>query len=219
MVYHRIRDVWVENGPPRGLTPERKVREGQVPELLPNWHPVFVHFTVALYATSAALFFLGRAFAARPWSAACLNVAYWNLWLGAGLTVATVAAGFYAYFTVDHDVGAGLTVATVAAGFYAYYTVDHDAASHAAMADHRNWALATAAVWWVLALWAARDYAPNRAVRGPFLGALVLSVGLLTVTGWKGGDLVYRHGLGVLSAPQIAAEEADSSGRASDHGH
>jgi uncharacterized membrane protein len=165
-------------------------------EPLPNWHPVFVHFTVALYATSAALFFVARIFARRSWSAACLNVAYWNLWLGAGLTVATVAAGFYAY-----------------------YTVDHDAASHAAMADHRNWALATAAVWWVLALWAARDYAPNRAVRGPFLGALVLSVGLLTVTGWKGGDLVYRHGLGVLSAPQIAAEEADSSGRASDHGH
>lgn len=36
------------------------------------------------------------------------------------------------------------TIGTVLAGWYAYNTVPHTALSHAAMTDHRNWALSTA---------------------------------------------------------------------------
>ena len=157
--------------------------------ILPNWHPIFVHFTVALYLSSSLLFVAGLAFPGRRWTAACLTTAHWNLWLGAVLTIITVAAGIYAFNTVRHD-----------------------EASHLAMTDHRNWALATAAVWWALALWAVWKARRNPEVRTGFVAAVVLGVGLLGVTGWKGGELVYRYGLGVQSLPDTSADEGTPHG-------
>lgn len=162
-------------------------------EILPNWHPIFVHFTVALFATAALLFLAAAAFAGRGWAGAARTAARWNLWLGAALTVGTVAAGIYAFNTVAHD----------------------DAA-HAAMTDHRNWALATASLWWVLALWAAWQARVGRRSGGPFLVVAVVALGLLAVTAFKGGELVYRHGLGVLSLPEAGAAD-DHRDAAGDH--
>ena len=102
-------------------------------EILPNWHPLFVHFTVALYTASFLFFVLGRVFFSQARAGECLTAAFWTLWLGAIISVLTVAAGFYAFNTVRHD-----------------------ALSHAAMSDHRNWALATAGTWWLIALWSLR---------------------------------------------------------------
>ena len=109
-------------------------------EILPNWHPVFVHFTVALPFTAAVLLWIGWALRESPLGVTCLTIGHWLLWLGGGVTVATVAAGIYAFLTVAHS----------------------DAA-HAPMLDHRNWALATAALWWALALWAAWLHAEMKA--------------------------------------------------------
>lgn len=97
------------------------------------------------------------------------GAAYWNLWLGAALTVATVLAGFYAYNTVNHD-----------------------DPSHAAMTDHRNWALVTAVIFWILAIWSVRAKWNSAGPRAGFLVTLILATGLLGVAGWKGGELVYR---------------------------
>ena len=49
-------------------------------EIIPNWHPIFVHFTVALLTMS--VFFYGLSFVApgnrfyEQW----VSVARWNLW-------------------------------------------------------------------------------------------------------------------------------------------
>lgn len=162
-------------------------------EILPNWHPAFVHFTVALLSISTLLFVAVRLGRDRGWAGHAKTAAYWNLWLGAALTVLTVLAGVYAYNTVQHDTP-----------------------SHAAMTDHRNWALATAIIFWGLALWAARTKRAGGDIGTGFLAILVVATGLLGVTGWKGGEVVYRYGLGVMSLPEVSA---DSSGADTGDGH
>lgn len=159
-------------------------------EVIPNWHPVFVHFTVALLviATIAQLLshFLPNGELARQLAI----VARWNLWLGVGFTLLTVAAGWYAYITVSHD-----------------------ALSHIAMTRHRNWAMATFALFLGVAGW---EYYLSRRGKDKgwlFTGLLAITAGLLLSTAWHGGELVYRYGLGVMSMPK--PEEA---GHTHDHG-
>ncbi|MDX5332904.1 MAG: DUF2231 domain-containing protein [Gammaproteobacteria bacterium] len=162
-------------------------------DIIPNWHPMFVHFTVALFVT-AWLFFVASTLV-RPryhglggqWR----DVARWVLWLGALFTVATLLAGWDAYNTVDHDTP-----------------------SHEAMTEHRDWALVTASVFILLTLWSVWRAIARREEGLLFLAALTLAVGLLAATGWRGAELVYRHGLGVMSLPQAGNHDHDSH----DHG-
>lgn len=152
-------------------------------EIIPNWHPLLVHFTVALYAVSALLFAAGYFTAASEWRKTLTGAAYINLWLGAGVTVFTVAAGIYAYNTVGHD-----------------------APSHLAMTDHRNWALVTAAVFWIIAIWSVFIYRSGKSASLPFVIIMLFGASLLGLTGFKGGEIVYRYGLGVMSLPKVAGE-------------
>lgn len=147
--------------------------------IIPNWHPLFVHFTVALLLIATLLFVVGKLTpATASWRGTCLTVARWNLLLGILITIGTVLAGWYAFNTVDHD------------NF-----------SHLPMLSHRLWALSTAGSFVVLGLWsfATRRKEPQLL----FVLCLVAASGALAVTGFKGGELVYRHGLGVMSMPQM----------------
>lgn len=166
-----------------------------MPEIIPNWHPIFVHFTVALLITATGLFLLGTLASGKQWSATALKVAHINLWLGAVITIITVIAGLDAYNTVDHDTP-----------------------SHIAMTDHRNWALPTAAAFAVLALWSAAIYRRSVKVGLPFLIILLIAAGALSTTAWKGGELVYRHGLGVMSLPNTSGSGEGHSGHAHPNG-
>ena len=160
-------------------------------EFIPSIHPIFVHFTVALLATSMGFFLLALIFSERIWSEKILTVAQWNLWLGVGITVVTIGTGLYEY-----------------------YTVTHDEPSHVAMTNHRNWGFATAGVFFFLALWSIRTYLKKRKLLRSFVTALVLANVTLMVTGWKGGELVFRYGLGVMSLPKAAE---GSPGNSHDH--
>lgn len=121
-------------------------------EIIPNWHPIFVHFTIGLLSISALLYLAGSILR----SMTLLTVARWNLWMGASITAATVLAGLYAYSTVIHD-----------------------APSHIAMTNHRNWALLTSSVFIVLALWAFFKQRGARTVHPLFVVAMLLGAGLL----------------------------------------
>jgi len=151
-------------------------------EIIPNWHPIFVHFTVALISTAIGFFLLAKLLGNRPFHKQCLILAHWNLWIGTAFALITVATGILAYNSVTHDTP-----------------------SHAAMTEHRNWAFATFAVLLLTTLWSGWSFYAKKLIKLPFLLMAVLLLGLLFSTAWHGGELVYRYGLGVMSLP--AAED------------
>ncbi len=164
-------------------------------EIIPNWHPVLVHFTVALFSMAALLYLTGFLFKNHKMGPNFIMIGRWNLWLGALFTLGTVAAGFYAYNTVAHD-----------------------SPSHAAMTDHKNWALVTAAVFWALALWALWKQRGAKTVSALFVIVMLAASGLVAIAGYKGGEVVYRYGIGIMSLPQSAGGHDDHGDGGAEHG-
>jgi len=158
--------------------------------IIPNWHPLLVHFTVGLVVTSSLFLVLSKV--KGTWSTVFETVGKWTLWVGAGITVLTLLAGFDAYNTVAHD----------------------DIA-HKVMKVHRTWALVTAAAILLLALWTYKAKTINSLV----VAASLLVSGLVGYTGYLGAELVYRHGLGVMRLPDSSGEgHAHAGGESHDHG-
>ena len=156
-------------------------------EIIPNWHPIFVHFTVALFSTSVGFYTLAYLL---PRFGLFSNltkdfevVARWCLW-SVGLIV----------------------IATVLAGLHAFNTVRHDAPSHLAMTDHRNWAISTACSMVLVALWSLWRTHKRKTITITFILALFIVQGLLLSTAWRGAELVFRYGLGVMSLPKSEGE-------------
>ncbi len=150
----------------------------------PNIHPVLVHFAYALTVTGAISMLIVSFAPAGGWRDTLKVAADWMLGLGAAAIILTIAAGFQAY-----------------------YSVNHDGPSHAAMTVHRNWAVPTGAVILVLAIWrwTKRDDRPSIL----FSLFLLLAAISLSVTAWRGGNLVYGHGLGVSRMPMVTGEGHD----------
>lgn len=153
-------------------------------EIIPNWHPMLVHFTVALFSVSALLYLAGFVLK-KP---NLLLVARWNLWIGALATIATVWAGFDAYNSIAHD-----------------------GPLHAAMTDHKNWALGTASIFGLIALWSAFKHRRSTTVSPIFVIIILAAAGMLGITGYKGGEVVYRHGGGVMRMPVISGDGGHGS--------
>lgn len=155
-------------------------------EIIPSWHPIFVHFTVGLLSMSV-LVYLGSIFLkSKQTKKNAETVALWMLWIGAGFALVTVATGFYAFATVAHD-----------------------DLSHLAMKDHRNWALGAASLFVVLAGWSFLSVRKGKKLPAVFPVLLVAGGLLLGVVGYKGAELVYRHGLGVMSLPKTTGDGHD----------
>ncbi|WP_017932083.1 DUF2231 domain-containing protein [Robiginitomaculum antarcticum] len=150
----------------------------------PNIHPMLVHFAFALSLSAIFIYILGRFF---PRGSRRDN---------------TQAAGDWML-----ALGAIAIVATIAAGFYAYYTVAHDSPSHEAMTTHRNWAVPSGTAIIILAIWrySKRASAPS----GIFLGLLAAAALSLSVTAWWGGNIVFKYGLGVQSMPAVTGDGHD----------
>lgn len=162
-----------------------------MPEIIPNWHPLLVHFTIGLLLTGTVFYVLALLLPSGRLSLEAVLAARWSLTAGILITFATVLAGWYAYGSVAHD-----------------------EAGHAAMTNHRNWALTTAALFLVIVLW---DLLRARAGRkgGLAVGVALLAASvMLGVTGYKGGEVVYRHGIGVMSLP-----DAGDHHHGEEHGH
>ncbi len=150
-------------------------------EIIPNWHPVFVHFTIALLSLAVIFYLIKAILPAKNEYQANLNIlAKSNLMIGTGFAIMTAIAGWFAYNSVTHDTP-----------------------SHLAMTEHRNWALLTLGIFIVLALWSLLQKHKANPI---FLLALLVAGGLLATTGWLGGEAVYRYGLGVKSIPNSSGE-------------
>lgn len=156
-------------------------------EIIPNWHPIFVHFTVALITTSVGFYWLAYITYhldrfPKTLTSEFVIVARWCLWIGAIVTVFTALAGFYAY-----------------------YTVAHDEIAHQALYEHRNWALVTAAGILFVAGWSLWRYIKPKP-KPPLIFPLTLLVvqAALLSTAWHGSEVVFRYGVGVMSLPHAA---------------
>lgn len=160
-----------------------------MPEILPNLHPLMVHFPIALIAVSAVFHIAAIATRGKSCVTHCAILAHTTLWLGALAALPTVLFGWLAFNSVNHD-----------------------EAGHVAMLAHRTWALATLAVLVVLAGWDAWRSKVDAVPAWWFAGAVIGAWGMVATTAWHGGELVYRHGLGVLSLP--AAESGQGDGHA-----
>ena len=159
-------------------------------EIIPNFHPVVVHFPIVLTMVAFALALLSNLLKshrlASYWSAAS-HLALWASALSA--------------------------LRAVIFGWLAYNSVNHDDAGHVAMGIHRVWAISTAGLLLALALWDIKKHLLTSIFPLYFvvlLGAASASVG---ATAWLGGEVVFRHGIGVLSLP-----EPEEEGVAHDHG-
>lgn len=146
-----------------------------MPEIIPNLHPLVVHFPIALIIVSAFATLGAKLAGDRPIANELAILGRWTLWAGALASLVAAAAGWQAFNSVDHD-----------------------DAGHAAMIVHRNWALITTGFIVILALWSFWRKRSSQKESWVFVIALLVSVGLVAATGWLGGELVYRHGLGVI---------------------
>lgn len=179
--------------------------------IIPNLHPAAVHFPIAL--TLIALLFSLGARMLRKHSAAPLLAAagHFTLWFAALSAVVAAILGWLAF-------NSGL---------------NHDDAGHAAMLLHRKWAIPTALGLVALAGWDAWKARINQVMSFPALTALIVLSGAIATTAWLGGEIVYRHGIGVLSLPSTegaghshehnganAAEHSDEMAMPNEHaGH
>jgi uncharacterized membrane protein len=160
-------------------------------EVIPNFHPLFVHFPIALISVSAFFHLAARLLSNQPrYASPCAVLAHATLWLGALAALPTALLGWQASNMVDHD-----------------------EAGHTAMLLHRTWALVTLLALSVLA---GLDVWRNKVDATPawsFTAAVILAWALVASTAWHGAELVYRHGLGVIAvtAPSESVEH--------EHGH
>ncbi len=133
-------------------------------------HPVVVHFPIALLTLGLA----AEAASLAGWRREKLaEAASWLLWLG---TLGLLAA--------------------LGSGFLAEETAPHVPAAWEVLDEHETLAWITAGVFAALSLW--RGFRGLRWRRAA-LAAWLAGAGLLAATGWHGGELVFRFGMGVLS--------------------
>jgi uncharacterized membrane protein len=147
---------------------------------LPEWHPMAVHFPLALTVTSALALSAARMLPAERHGATLAVVGTWNLCLGAA--------------------GALLALGT---GLAAVATLELAPPARAAVGLHVKWAIFTTAALALLAVWRGAGVdSQSRPSRG-FLVILWAVTAALAVTAYRGGQNVYRYGVGVAHGTQL----------------
>ncbi len=144
---------------------------------IPGWHPLVVHFPLALIVTAAVLLSVARAWPKPGLAATLAVVGTWNLCLGAAAVFVALGTGLAA--ALDLQVGA---------------------AAHQAVSAHMKSAVVTAMLALLVGIWrgfgADADSRPSAA----FLLMLWLATAALAVTGYRGGQNVFHYGVGVSAA-------------------
>jgi len=138
------------------------------------WHPLIVHFPLALVLTAALALWLARLLPGGRVAARLSLVGTWNLVAGA------VAAIF--------ALGSGL----VALG-----ALHLGPPARQAAALHAKWAMFASFLLLLAAVWRGAGNDPDARPGWAFLVLLSLAAGALIVTGFHGGENVYVYGMGV----------------------
>lgn len=147
--------------------------------LVPGWHPLVVHFPLALVVTATVLLSTARILRREDHSATLAMVGTWNLCLGA------VAAMF-----------------ALATGLAAVVGLHVGLAAHQSISLHLKWAIFSTVALLLLAVWRGAGGAQNSRPSWIFILLLAMMTAALIVTGYRGGENVYRHGVGVITVEQ-----------------
>jgi uncharacterized membrane protein len=141
---------------------------------MPGWHPLVVHFPIALTLTAGLCLILARLVRRESLAETLATVGTWNLCVGAAAALFALATGL-----------AGVLDLKV------------DAAARAAISTHVKWAMFTSMALLLTSVWRGAGSAPRS--RPSWLFVIVLSAicAALAVTGYFGGENVYRYGVGV----------------------
>ena len=139
-----------------------------------RWHPMVVHFPLALVATAAVMLLGARLLRREPQAAVLATVGTWNLCLGA--VAAVIALG---------------------TGLGAVLDLDVSAAARESISTHAKWAIFTTLALLLLAVW--RGAGTEQRSRPTWLFTLLVlaATAALLMTGYRGGQNVYRFGVGV----------------------
>ena len=144
--------------------------------LLPGWHPLVVHFPLALVVTATPLLLAARLVRRESYAAALATVGTWNLCLGAVAALLALATGLAAVIGLHGGV-----------------------AVHQAISVHLKWAIFTTLALVLLAVWRGAGSAQASRPSWIFMMLLLAATAALIVTGYHGGQNVYRYGIGVQS--------------------
>jgi uncharacterized membrane protein len=142
--------------------------------ILPGWHPMVVHFPLALVVTAASFLLMARLLRQEHYTATLATVGTWNLCLGAIAALFALATGLAA--AIDLHVGP---------------------AARQAISLHVKWAIFTTLALVLLAVWRGAGSAQQSRPSWVFVGILLAATAALMVTGYRGGQNVYRYGVGV----------------------
>lgn len=154
----------------------------EISKLFAVWHPALVHFPIALLFFAVVADIIG--YFTRDAR---------TLWAGKVATVAGTVGLLLAFIT----------------GNYAEIVAAHQLVPQKPIGDHEAWATATS--WTFIGLTAWRSYLkPSQKQFAFYLLAAVATLTLLTVTGYKGGQLVYHYAAGVgVKEPPVPASPED----------
>lgn len=138
-------------------------------DLLAYPHPMINHFVIALLIVSVVLELWGR------WKPSIRYTAWVTLVLGTVATIPTVITGIIAHFPYEESSAIG------------------------AISTHEQLGLATMGIFLALTTWRWRNRRRDNTAPASwlYLALAVVGLGVLTVTGMTGGNLVYQLGVGV----------------------
>jgi uncharacterized membrane protein len=154
-------------------------------QLVPGWHPVIVHFPLALIVTAACCFSAARVLRTSSTAGTLAMVGTWTLGFGALGLLFALGTGLAA--VIDLRVGA---------------------AAHQAISSHVKSAILSAVLVLSAAVWRGAGAAPEARPSWGFMLVMWLATSSLIVTGYRGGQNVYRYGVGV-SVDAIADHASD----------
>lgn len=142
--------------------------------ILPGWHPLVVHFPLALVVTATVFLLASRLLRSESYAATLATVGTWNLCFGAVAALFALATGLAAL--IDLHVGV---------------------AARQAISLHVKWAIFTTLALVFVAVWRGAGSAQESRPSWIFMAVLLAATAALIVTGYRGGENVYRYGVGV----------------------
>ncbi len=144
----------------------------------PAWHPIVVHFPLALVITATLLLWSARLHGLVSHAATLSIVGTWNLCLGTVAAVIALASGLAAVLHLQVGVDARLAISL-----------------------HLKWAIFTTLLLVLVSVWRGAGTAQDSRPSWIFLVVLAAAAASLAVTGYRGGQNVYRYGVGVSTLP------------------